>query len=42
MKYVKPEMEIIELNCVPITQVSVVPGKTVDGVPDVDLSNKIF
>ena len=36
MKYVKPEMEIIKLDCVPITQVSTVEGETTT-VPGVDL-----
>lgn len=38
MKYERPEMEIMILDCVPITQVSVVPGATVD-VPSVDASD---
>lgn len=38
MIYVKPEMEIIELERVPITQLSVVPGETVV-VPGVDASD---
>ena len=36
MKYVKPEMEIIKLDCVPITQVSTVEGETTE-VPGIDL-----
>ena len=36
MKYVKPEMEIMKLDCVPITQVSTVEGETTT-VPGVDL-----
>lgn len=38
MKYVEPEMEIIELNCVPITQVSTVEGET-DTVPSVNVGD---
>lgn len=36
MKYVKPEMEIMKFDCVPITQVSTVEGETTT-VPGVDL-----
>ena len=36
MKYERPEMEIVILDCVPITQVSTVEGETIK-VPGVDL-----
>lgn len=43
MKYIEPEIEIVGFECDNvITQVSVVPGETTDGVPDVDLENKPF
>lgn len=41
MKYERPEMEIMILDCVPITQVSTVEGESTT-VPGVDLGGTIF
>ena len=38
MKYVKPEIEIMQLDCLPITQVSTVEGET-PTVPGVDVGD---
>ena len=38
MKYVKPEMEIMEFDCVPITQISTVETPT-DKVPSADIGD---
>ena len=38
MKYIEPEMEIIEIEFKDVfTQVSTVPGVTEDGVPSVEV-----
>ena len=38
MKYERPEMEIMILDCVPITQISTVEGETVT-VPGVNVGD---